>query len=293
MKQKFYVCKHCGNIIAMLRDNGVPVYCCGEAMHEIIPGTTEASGEKHIPVYELDGGTVHVTVGEVEHPMTKEHYIEWVCLETEHGIQYAHLDPDDKPKAKFALCEGDDFWCDTHKLQRQISYMESDPQCTFSFTNGYVHDEAGVNPDRPFLPYYENEKPLFHGESRLFTLDEIARINFIPTASFVFRVDALRSLPATFLDKECQHGDLRMKLFLTAAGHAWYEHMYGCTYRENVSGSAMQIWKKEKRDQLYHRCQTVVDMVEDVNVFSSFMDDSKNVFHVSLLSYGKFINLQE
>lgn len=175
------------------------------------------------------------------------------------------------PRARgkyIALCEGDDFWCDPHKLQRQISYMESDPQCTFSFTNGYVHDEAGVNPDRPFLPYYENEKPLFHGKSRLFTLDEIARINFIPTASFVFRVDALRSLPATFLDKECQHGDLRMKLFLTAAGHAWYEHMYGCTYRENVSGSAMQIWKKEKRDQLYKRCQSVVDMVNDVDEYS-------------------------
>ena len=50
MKQKFYICKHCGNIIAMIRDKGVPVYCCGEKMHEITPGTTEASGEKHIPV---------------------------------------------------------------------------------------------------------------------------------------------------------------------------------------------------------------------------------------------------
>lgn len=175
------------------------------------------------------------------------------------------------PRARgkyIALCEGDDYWCDPLKLQKQVAYMEAHPECTFSFTNGYVHDEAGVNPDRPFLPYYENEKALFHGESRTFTLGEIARINFIPTASFVFRVDALRSLPSTFTDKECQHGDLRMKLFLTAAGYAWYEHLHGCVYRENVSGSAMQIWKKEKRDQLYRRCQTVVDMVEDVNVYS-------------------------
>ena len=53
--------------------------------------------------------------------MTKDHYIEWVCLETEHGIQYAHLDPDDKPKAKFALCEGDEVraiyaFCNQHDL---------------------------------------------------------------------------------------------------------------------------------------------------------------------------------
>ena len=166
-----------------------------------------------------------------------------------------------------ALCEGDDYWCDTHKLQRQIAHMESDPTCTFSFTNGYIHDENGVAPDREFVPYYESERRYFKGESAVYSLDEIARLSFIPTASFVFRVDVLRSLPETF-NRECQHGDLRMKLFLTAAGHAWYEHVYGCVYRENVSGSAMQIWKKEKRDQLYRRCQTVVDMVEDVNDYS-------------------------
>ena len=68
MKQKFLICQHCGNIVAMIRDKGVPIYCCGEEMQELIPGTTEASGEKHIPVYKVEGNTVHVTVGSVEHP---------------------------------------------------------------------------------------------------------------------------------------------------------------------------------------------------------------------------------
>ena len=49
MKQKFLICQHCGNIVAMIRDKGVPVFCCGEEMQGLIPGTTEASGEKHIP----------------------------------------------------------------------------------------------------------------------------------------------------------------------------------------------------------------------------------------------------
>ena len=123
MRQKFYICRHCGSIIAMLGDKGVPACCSGEKMQEITPGTTEASGEKHIPVYEVRGGVVHVTVGSAEHPMTKEHYIEWICLETEHVIQYAHLDPDDKPKAKFALCDGDEVravyaFCNQHSLWR-------------------------------------------------------------------------------------------------------------------------------------------------------------------------------
>lgn len=123
MKQKFYVCAHCGNIVALLRDKGVPIYCCSEKMRQLTPGTTETSEEKHIPVYERENNTVHVRVGSMPHPMSEEHYIEWICLETEHGIQYAHLDPDDEPKAKFAICPGDEVravcaFCNQHNLWR-------------------------------------------------------------------------------------------------------------------------------------------------------------------------------
>ena len=43
IEQKFYICKHCGNIIAKVKDAGVPVICCGEPMSEIVPGTTDAA----------------------------------------------------------------------------------------------------------------------------------------------------------------------------------------------------------------------------------------------------------
>lgn len=175
------------------------------------------------------------------------------------------------PRARgkyIALCEGDDFWCDPEKLQKQIRHMEADESCTFCFTNGFIHDESGQREDRPFLPYYEADKALYTGESRAYTLDEIARFNFLPTASFVFRADALGKLPPAFAQHKCEHGDLRLKLYLTACSHAWYEHAYTCTYRENVSGSAMQIWKKEQRNKLYARCQSVVEMVNDVDRFS-------------------------
>ena len=124
MKQNFLICRHCGNIVALIRDKGIPIFCCGEQMHKLIPDSIEASGEKHIPVYHVDGNTVHVTVGSVEHPMTIEHYIEWVCLETERGIQYVHLDPGDKPKAKFSICDGDVIravyaFCNQHDLWRK------------------------------------------------------------------------------------------------------------------------------------------------------------------------------
>lgn len=123
MKQKLYACSHCKNIIAMLRDNGPAVYCCNEKMHELTPDSTDASAEKHKPIYTLKGNIVCVEAGKAHHPMTAEHYIEWICLETERGIQYVHLTPNDAPKAEFALCEGDRVkavytLCNQHELWR-------------------------------------------------------------------------------------------------------------------------------------------------------------------------------
>ena len=87
MEQKFFVCKTCGNIIAMVKNAGVPVMCCGAKMTEIIPGTTEAATEKHIPVYKVEDNKVFVTVGSVEHPMEDAHYIEWISLQSKQGNQ--------------------------------------------------------------------------------------------------------------------------------------------------------------------------------------------------------------
>ena len=54
MEVKYYVCKHCGNIIEKVKDKGVPVMCCGEAMQELKAGVTDAAVEKHVPVYTVD-----------------------------------------------------------------------------------------------------------------------------------------------------------------------------------------------------------------------------------------------
>lgn len=121
MDMKFYICPHCGNIIAMVKSSGVPVVCCGQPMQELIPGTVDAAVEKHVPVYEVSGNKVVVTVGAVEHPMTPEHLIEWVSLQTKFGNQRKALKAGDVPKVCFALCEGDEVeavyaYCNLHGL---------------------------------------------------------------------------------------------------------------------------------------------------------------------------------
>ena len=76
MEQKFYRCSHCGKIIAVVKETGVPVICCGEKMQEIVPNTVDAAQEKHVPVIEVKENLVTVKVGSVTHPMLDEHYIE-------------------------------------------------------------------------------------------------------------------------------------------------------------------------------------------------------------------------
>ena len=86
MATKFYRCANCGNVIQKVVDKKVPVFCCGQRMQELIPGTVEASVEKHLPVVTwLDDKTIKVEVGSVAHPMLEEHHISFIYVETENG----------------------------------------------------------------------------------------------------------------------------------------------------------------------------------------------------------------
>lgn len=103
MELRFYRCKHCGNIMVKLHDSGVPVSCCGEAMEQLKPGTSDGAHEKHVPVFDRTGNLLKVSVGAAEHPMLEAHYIQWIAVETEDGYQLKYLKPGAKPEAEFAL----------------------------------------------------------------------------------------------------------------------------------------------------------------------------------------------
>ena len=120
---KFYRCDHCGNIITFVHSAGVPVVCCGQKMTELVPGTSDAAQEKHVPVVEAAGNSVRVKVGTVEHPMLPEHFIQWIALETDRGSQIKYLKPGEQPEADFALAEGEHVaavyeYCNLHGLWR-------------------------------------------------------------------------------------------------------------------------------------------------------------------------------
>lgn len=120
-EKKFYICKHCGNLVGMVHSSGAPMVCCGDQMTELVPNTVEASAEKHLPVIEVSGNTVTVKVGSVPHPMTGEHHIVWIFLQTEQGGQRKCLAVNGEPKAEFALTALDKVvaayaYCNLHGL---------------------------------------------------------------------------------------------------------------------------------------------------------------------------------
>lgn len=117
---KFFVCKHCGNIVGLIHNAGVPLVCCGEPMQELKANTTDAAQEKHVPVVTVEGDKVTVSVGSVSHPMTSEHSIQWIYLQTKHGGQRKALLPEEEPKAVYKLIDDEPVaafaYCNLHGL---------------------------------------------------------------------------------------------------------------------------------------------------------------------------------
>ena len=118
---KFYICKHCGNVITKLTSSQVPVQCCGENMQPLEAGVTDAAVEKHVPVVTVEGNLVKVPVGSVTHPMTAEHLIQWVAVVTDRDALIHWFHPEEAPEAVFALAEGQQVkevyaYCNLHGL---------------------------------------------------------------------------------------------------------------------------------------------------------------------------------
>lgn len=105
--KKLYKCNHCGNIVGKVINGGGTLVCCKEDMEELVPKTADLATEKHVPVVECVGNLVNVTVGSTLHPMTEEHYIQFVILETDLGYQRKPLKAGGAPAATFAIQDGE------------------------------------------------------------------------------------------------------------------------------------------------------------------------------------------
>lgn len=116
-----YKCELCGNIVEVLHQGDGKLICCGEEMKNFAENTVDAAKEKHVPVIECTAEGIKVTVGSVEHPMTPDHYIEWIELIADGKVYRQFLNPGEKPEAIFKLDAKEVYargYCNLHGLWR-------------------------------------------------------------------------------------------------------------------------------------------------------------------------------
>lgn len=123
---RFYSCPSCGTIVGMIHDGGAPLICCGDEMELLKPHTVNDEGAKtHLPHVTMDEYRVHVTVGDESHPMSEDHSIAWVYLQTDRGGQRKCFSTKNHSNGKeltvsFALADEHPIavysYCDKHGL---------------------------------------------------------------------------------------------------------------------------------------------------------------------------------
>jgi superoxide reductase len=104
----FYRCESCGNIVALIKSGGGTLTCCGQDMTKLVANSTDGVKEKHVPIAKREGEKIKVSVGSVAHPMTVEHFIEWIAMITDDKIEIVYLKPGKEPKAEFIHYSGED-----------------------------------------------------------------------------------------------------------------------------------------------------------------------------------------
>lgn len=166
-----------------------------------------------------------------------------------------------------AICEGDDYWLDAGKLQKQIEYMEENPTCTFCFHNGYVKDEnsnKGLHPIVPWMP--ENHK-MYSNKNRRYNAGELQLLGYIPTGSFLFPKTVIDNPPQWFFEAPVL--DNAIKLLATSKGYAYYMNDLMCVYRFNVPDSVTTKWSEESKEQIVHRCNGFIKLLNNFNEYTN------------------------
>ncbi|MFJ7850858.1 glycosyltransferase [Peribacillus sp. NPDC097206] len=194
----------------------------------------------------------------------------------------------EKSRGKFiALCEGDDFWTDPLKLQKQVEYMEENPECTLCFHNAKVIDSNKTLVRRAVVPWMKNNKKYYLRKNTKYSAGELALLGYIPTASFIYPKHLLDNPPQWCINSVA--GDNVIKLITSSNGYAYYIDEYMSAYRFGVEGSSTTNWVKmndtqEKKIKLLMR---FIKFYEEFDRYSNYkykneIDDVKKIFEFQI-----------
>ncbi len=132
-----------------------------------------------------------------------------------------------------ALCEGDDYWTDPLKLQKQVDFLEAHPEYSLVFANAKLHYDTGLSEDT------------FPLERREYTALESYRHFYVPTPTVVYRKEVLDSPCYKQLSKIKRpvFGDLTLYMAASSIGKTYCLGDIVCGYRRLSSGATTYIYK--------------------------------------------------
>lgn len=139
-----------------------------------------------------------------------------------------------------ALCEGDDYWIDELKLQKQVDYMEAHQDCRLCFTNGR-REENGIITSR-IVPCTPVSRRAYKPGNADYDMGEMALLEIIPTASMLFRTEDYKNFPQ--FSPSAFTGDLAIRLYMSGLGYAHCIDEDTCVYRSGTPGSITGNWKE-------------------------------------------------
>lgn len=121
-------------------------------MELLNPNTVDAAKEKHVPVVSAEDGKLVIRVGSQPHPMTEEHYIDWIFVKTSYGGIYCDLEIGDEPVAMLPFAPEEVIsvyaYCNLHGLWKAkepvlpVSFSQNTVACSAEFTAGCVNPQA-------------------------------------------------------------------------------------------------------------------------------------------------------
>jgi len=141
-----------------------------------------------------------------------------------------------------AFCEGDDYWTDLYKLQKQIDFLDAHPDFSICFTGVAIKDEMGWNlPDTHYTP--AAKKDVFSVEDFI-----LSYVSLIPTATLVIR--NLLPVPAPDVCL-AMSGDVAIHILIADTGKAKYLPDVTAVYRNHSTGvTKSQLYYEKGNDEL-------------------------------------------
>lgn len=184
-----------------------------------------------------------------------------------------------------AICEGDDYWIDPYKLQKQVDYMEENPDCSLCFHNAVLVNKDKEPTGKLQVPYSFFNKKYYYGKSRKYDAGELALLDFIPTASLMFPRKFVDEFPDFYF--KSIYGDLPMRLFLAHKGYAYFINEAMSAYRIAVPGSALDVLNRTREDRLRH-LHGYIDILSNFDKYSnekyhSEIEKAKLIRHFTFL----------